>query len=219
NTKGKVEAQISSAGTEIDLQKEQAAASIREAVAAVDIQREATERQAKELGVTTSAIAAENLANAYADVARRTEHQATRYTWASLSTYFFSIGVAGAGIYTAQHTSEIKVYIARAALGIPFALFATYLNSLASTHRREAWRLRHIELQIKTANPFLGLLSSERREETLAALALRFFPGQEGVSFDGEHSADLSPDVVALLRQLIVQQGTGAALPASKPAS
>jgi hypothetical protein len=107
NTKSKVEAQISDAGTEIDLQKEEAVTSIKEAVAAIDTQREATERQARELGVTTSAIAAENLANAYAEVARRTETQATRYTWASLSTYLFSIAVAGAGIYSAQHTSDL----------------------------------------------------------------------------------------------------------------
>lgn len=90
-------------------------------------------------GLTTSAIAAENLANAYAEVVRKTEGQAKRYTWGSLLTYLFSILVAGVGIYTtAQHTSEVETFVARAALGIPFALFGTYINSLASNHRREA---------------------------------------------------------------------------------
>jgi hypothetical protein len=219
STRSKIEAQISDAGTEVADKKERAFASIGEAVDAVNTRREAAEQQASELGLTTSAIAAENLANAYAEVVRKTERQAKRYTWGSLLTYLFSILVAGVGIYTtAQHTSEVETFVARAALGIPFALFGTYINSLASNHRREAWRLRHIELQIRTANPFLGLLDSERREETLAALAIRFFPGQEGVSFDGERNAELTPEVITLLRQLLVQQGSAATPGPSKPA-
>lgn len=207
NARGKIESEIGEAATEIAGQKDQALTSIGEAVVAVGAHREAADQQASELGIVTSAISAENLADAYAKDAKRTEQHAKWYTWASIGTGLLSIVVAGLGVYSAGSSSELHIYISRAALGIPVALFAAYINNLASTHRREAWRLRHIDLQIRTANPFLGLLASGPREEALAALALRFFPGQEGVGFDGEGAANSNPELVELLRQLIQQQG------------
>jgi len=217
-TRDEIKTQISEAGAEVAGQKDQAFAAISNAVDAINTQRETAEQQASELGLTTSAIAAENLADAYGEVARNTEEQAERYTRGALAIYLFSILVAGVGIYTtAQHTSQVETFVARAALGIPFALFGAYINSLASTHRREAWRLRHIELQIRTSNPFLGLLDTGRREETLAALALRFFPGQEGVSFDGKGAWGPTPELFELLRMLLQQQGASAATPMRTP--
>jgi hypothetical protein len=207
SARGKIESQIGGAATEIASQKDQAFTSISEAVDAVSTRREAAERQASELGIFTSAISAENLADAYAEVAKRTERQARWYTCASIATGVISIAVAGIGIYTASSSTEIHTYIARAALGIPVAVFAAYINSLASTHRREAWRLRHIELQIRTANPFLGLLDNQRQKETLAALALRFFPGQEGVSFDSKSAPGSSTELIDLVRMMLQQQG------------
>lgn len=217
-TRHKIETQISETRAEVSIQKDQAFASINEDIQAVNARREVAEQQARELGVVTNAVAAENLAEAYAEVAKRTETQARAYTWGSIATYILSLAVAGIGIYTAKQTSQVETFVARAALGIPVALFGTYINSLASTHRREAWRLRHIELQIRTANPFLGLLETGRREETLAALAVRFFPGQEGVSFDGGGNAEV-PELISLLRQLVLQQGAGITHGPSPPAA
>lgn len=215
--RAKIETEITEAGAEVAGQKDQAFAAIKDATEAVNERREAAEQQARELGLKTSAIAAENLAEAYAPVAKETEEQAKRYTQASLATYLFSIVVAGVGILftAAEHTPEMETFVARAALGVPFALLGAYIASLATTHRREAWRLRHIELQIKTANPFLGLLDTDRREETLAALAIRFFPGQEGVSFDGESAPHYNPELIELLWKLLQRQGnSGATAPA-----
>jgi hypothetical protein len=101
--------------------------------------------------------------------------------------------------------SGFDTVIARAAFGLPVALLAAYVNNLATTHRREAWRLRHIELQIRTANPFLGLLDGERRKETLAALALRFFPGQEGVGSDSNET-DLPLNLIEAVGKLLREQ-------------
>lgn len=219
NTRSKIEAQVSDAAAKVDGQKDQAFASIKEAVEAVDTRRKEAEQQASELGVVTSSIAATNLAEAYTEDAERTETLAWRYTFASLATGLLSIIVAGVGVYTAGTSSEVHVLIARAALGLPVALFAAYVNNLASSHRREAWRLRHIELQIKTANPFLGLLARGLREDTLAALALRFFPGQEGVSFDGESTANYTPELIELLRKLLQLQGASGGNAPSAPST
>jgi hypothetical protein len=134
-----------------------------------------------------------------------------------LAVGILSVAVTAAGLLTVKEPSSFETVIAHAAYGLPVALLAAYVNSLASTHRREAWRLRHIELQIRTANPFLGLLDDARRKETLAALALRFFPGQEGVSFDGKGSAELTPELIDLLRKVLQQQGASSANASSMP--
>jgi hypothetical protein len=217
STRGQIKTQIGEAAAEVAGQKDQAFASIKEATEAVDARREAADQQASELGLVTSSIAAENLADAYAVEAKRTETQAKRYTWSSLAIGVLSVAVTVIGLLTVKEASSFQTVIGHAAFGIPVALFAAYINSLASTHRREAWRLRHIELQIRTANPFLGLLESGRREETLAALALRFFPGQEGVSFDGKGNAMAAPELIELLRTVLQRQG-GSTTGPSNPA-
>jgi hypothetical protein len=215
-TRGQIKTQIGEAGAEVAGQKDQAFAAIKEAVEAVDTHREAANQQASELGLVTSAIAAENLADAYAIEAKRTEKQAKRYTWSSLAIGVLSVAVTVIALLTVKEASSFQTVIGHAAFGIPVALLAAYVNSLASTHRHEAWRLRHIELQIRTANPFLGLLDSGRREETLAALALRFFPGQEGVSFDGKGNAMPAPELIELLRTMLQQQGAHSAMSPSR---
>ncbi|HEY0319210.1 MAG TPA: hypothetical protein VGC49_13080 [Solirubrobacterales bacterium] len=218
STKGKIEGQISEAGAAVGAQRDQAVSLMNEAVKAVSTGREAAEQQAGELGLVTTTIAAHNLAETYAVEAKRTEQQTARYTWSSLVMGVVSVLVTIVGLLTVKEPSSFQTVIAHAAFGLPVALFAAYINSLATTHRREAWRLRHIELQIRTANPFLGLLNTVRREETLAALALRFFPGQEGVSFDGKGALETTPELIDLLRRMIVQQG-GNTPTGSTPAS
>ena len=218
SAKGQVKAQIGEAAAEVAGQKDQAFAAINEAVEAVDTRRAAADQQARELGLVTSAIASENLADAYAIEAKRTEEQAKRYTWSSLAIGVLSVVVTVIALLRVKESSSFQTVIGHAAFGIPVALLAAYVNSLASTHRHEAWRLRHIELQIRTANPFLGLLDAGRREETLAALALRFFPGQEGVTFDGKGNAVQAPELVEMLRTMLQQQGMNSATSPVTPA-
>jgi hypothetical protein len=200
--------------------KNQAFTAINEAVDAIGTRREAADQQASELGLVTSHIAAENLADTYAVEAKRTEEQTRRYTLGSLVIGVLSVAVTIIGLLTVKEESSFQTVIGHAAFGIPVALLAAYINSLASHHRLEAWRLRHIELQIRTANPFLGLLDAGRREETLAALALRFFPGQEGVGFDGKGNGMPTVEVVELLSALLQRQGSAApSVPAADPTS
>ena len=218
SARGHVKTQIGEAAADVASQKDQAFTAMKEAVEAIDARRQAADQQASELGLVTSAIAAENLANAYAIEAKRTEKQTKRYTWSSLAIGVLSVAVTVIGLLTVNEPSGFQTVIAHAAFGIPVALLAAYVNSLASAHRREAWRLRHIELQIRTANPFLGLLDAGRREETWAALALRFFPGQEGVSFDGKSNAMQAPEMIELLHTMLRQQGANTAMAPSTPA-
>jgi hypothetical protein len=197
---------IAGVAAELSGQREQAFDAINEATEAVKIRRTEADRQADELGLVTSAIAAENLANAYAEDAQRTEQQSSRFTVASLVIGALSVAASLTGLVTAQAGSGFDTIIARAAFGLPVALLAAYVNNLATAHRREAWRLRHIELQIRTANPFLGLLDSDRRRETLAALALRFFPGQENVGSEPKEQQSLPLDLIEALRVLLREQ-------------
>lgn len=101
------------------------------------------------------------MADAYAIEAKKTEEQAKRYTWGSLIIGVAAVAVTVIGLLTVNKSSGFETVIAHAAYGIPGALLAAYVNSLAAAHRHEAWRLRHIELQIRTANPFLGLLAND----------------------------------------------------------
>jgi hypothetical protein len=197
--------QIASAAAEVSGRRDQAFISIDTETEAIVERRAEADRQADELGLVTSAIAAENLADAYAKDAERTEQQSKRFTWASLVTGAVSVAVSVYGLLTVKAGSGFDTVIARAAFGLPVALLAAYVNNLATTHRREAWRLRHIELQIRTANPFLGLLDGERRKETLAALALRFFPGQEGVGSDSNET-DLPLNLIEAVGKLLREQ-------------
>jgi hypothetical protein len=197
---------ISTAAAEVSGQREKAFQAIEVEENAVKERRADAEQQAEELGLVTSALASHNLANAYAEDARRTEKQSKRFTWASLLVGAVSVLVSAVGLLTVKEGSSFDTVIAHAAFGLPVALLAAYVNSLATTHRKEAWRLRHIELQIRTANPFLGLLDADRRKETLAALALRFFPGQEGMSPASKDGSEPPSDVIDALARLLHEQ-------------
>jgi hypothetical protein len=197
---------IGTAATEVAGQRDQAFEAMRTETEAVEERRADAERQADELGLVTSALAAHNLADAYAKDAERTEDQAGRYTVGSLVIGVISVGVSVFGLLTVKAGSGFDTVIARAAFGLPIALLAAYVNNLATTHRREAWRLRHVELQIRTANPFLGLLDPERRRETLATLALRFFPGQDNFLSDAGGGQPSALELIDALRVLLREQ-------------
>lgn len=212
-TKASAEGQlVADAAAEVSGQKEKAFQEIASDLEAVKERRSDADRQANELGVVTSAIAANNLAQDYAENAEKTEGQARRFTTASLIIGAVSVGISAYGLISVKAGSSFDTVLARAAFGLPVALLAAYVNNLATTHRREAWRLRHIELQIRTANPFLGLLDAERRRETLAALALRFFPGQEAIS-DSKDGESAPLDLIEALGKLLREQQARGVVP------
>lgn len=197
---------IDTAATEVAGQRDQAFEAISAETKMVEERRADAERQADELGLVTSALASHNLADAYAQDAERTEQQARRYTVASLGIGLISVGISLYGLLTVHAGNGVDTALTRAAFGIPVALLAVYVNSLATTHRREAWRLRHVELQIRTANPFLGLLDADRRRETLATLALRFFPGQDSFVAESKDGQPPTLELIEALRALLREQ-------------
>jgi hypothetical protein len=196
---------ISTISEEVVGRREEAVEAIDSEQAAVTSRRENAESAADELGLVLGDVAAHSLAKDYAKGAQRTERQARGYTAASIVLGCLAIAASVTGLLTLKEGSAIDTALARFAFGLPFAIFIPYMNSLASAHRKEAWRLRHVELQIRTANPFLTLLDDDRRKETLAALALRFFPGQEAIG-SSEESPSTPLDVIEALRLLLKDQ-------------
>lgn len=85
--------------------------------------------------------------------------------------------------------------------------------------RNQAWKLRHLELQLRTLNPFLAGLEDVARKSVLADLALRFFSGHEGVVSNSEnHGGEtVSLDAEQLLALLMRVQPLGATSLESQP--
>lgn len=119
DTRDEIKAQISEAAAEVSGQKEQAFSDIQEATAAVEKRREAADQQARELGQVTSSLAAQNLAEAYAPVAKRTEKHALVYTVASIAVGVAALAVTAVGLLTLGEQPEVEQVIAHAAWGFP----------------------------------------------------------------------------------------------------
>jgi hypothetical protein len=103
----------------------------------------------------------------------------TARTAAALLLGTLAVGLAA--FFTLTHINDkpdIAEGLPKAGISIPFALLAAYLGRLGARFRQIAWRWRHVELQLRTAESYIGELDSDRRSSLIEALALRFFPGQ-----------------------------------------
>jgi hypothetical protein len=146
-------------------------------------------------------VAAEHLAQQYASRADETETTAQKYTTAAIVggivAALASIGIAVAGLAGGHDVSSI---LSKGLLTLPVIALAGYFGGLARSHRQMAWHYRHVELQIRTAEPYLAPLDDRARKTMLAALALRFFPGQtlNPQRGDTEMATD-TPAIVAAL--------------------
>jgi hypothetical protein len=147
-------------------------------------------------------VAAEHLAEQYAKHANDTETTAKNYTKAAIAAgvtaAIASVVIAIVGLAGGHDVSSI---LSKALLTLPVIALAGYFGGLARSFRRMAWHWRHVELQIRTAEPYLAPLADEPRKTMLAALALRFFPGQAlnpQSRGDTEMATD-TPDIVAAL--------------------
>lgn len=143
-------------------------------------QRADVERLVAEVGSLANKAGGLALANDYGTRANRIEK---RSNWATGIAIGLAVLIAMLAVVLAfdagKDADPLKSALQKAPITIPFLLLNIYIARLASSFRDEAIKLRHIELQIRTANPFLGALDPERRQAVLAMLALRFFPGQE----------------------------------------
>lgn len=148
----------------------------RERVAAA---RRTVDDVAREVGALASKAGGLALARDYGTRADVIEKRANRFTWASIGIAALVGAIAIAlAVDAGQDPNPLKSVLQKAPITIPFLLVNLYVGRLASSFRSEAVQLRHIELQIRTANPFLSALDDGRRKAVLAMLALRFFPGQ-----------------------------------------
>ena len=123
--------------------------------------------------------ASDELSRQYSDQAKRNERAA--FWFELLAIAVFVAAVAVAAYFTLTHvndTPDLAEGLAKAGVSIPIALLALFLERLATRFRQMAWRWRHVELQLRTAEPYIAELDEQRRMNLIETLALRFFPGQ-----------------------------------------
>lgn len=165
--------------TEVEHEKEVAITAIKEHESSVSEEQERLRQLGHKVEVLAHEAAADELSRQYAQQAKRSERTSLWYTVAALVV---GAGAAAlAAYFTLKHINDetnVAKGVARAAIAIPIALFAAYLGGLAGRYRQIAWRWRHVELQLRTAESYISELEPERRNALIESLALRFFPGQ-----------------------------------------
>jgi hypothetical protein len=173
---------VSDAKAKVETDQGRAQADIEGAREEVLRARDDLVRLVEEVGGLAGQAGAAVQANEYGSRADRIETLANRLTVAAvvLGT-LIALGAVVLAISAAGATDPLTAAAEKAPISIPLLALNIYIGGLARGFRQEAVQLRHIELQIRTANPFLGALDEERRKAILAILALRFFPGQAAV--------------------------------------
>jgi hypothetical protein len=163
----------------VESAKNEAISSMREREDAVAKEQERLAELGHKIDVLAHEAAADELARQYEHQAKRSERSAFWFTAAAL--LIGTLAVALAAYFTLHHIKDkpdIAEGLAKAGISIPFALLAAYLGRLGARFRQIGWRWRHVELQLRTAEPYIAELDAERRSSLIEALALRFFPGQ-----------------------------------------
>lgn len=152
---------------------------------------------------------AHQLATEYAARADAARRAATRWTIATLLVGAAAICLGAAFVLVGVHQQhDAADILTKAGVSLPLLGVAAYLNKLAGEERRDGRTWRHVELQIRTAQPYLANLPEAKRDDVQAALALRFFPGQSQNPHGG--GADPEPDdAIAFVRGLQQQRDSG----------
>jgi hypothetical protein len=204
SSRGKIEANVQVS----EQARTEALESIHAAERHINDEAERIRELVKDVSAVIQGASAHQLANDYAMRAESARNTARWWTIATLVVGALAIALGAAfvlvGVHQNHDPSEI---LTKAGISLPLLGVAAYLNKLGSEERRDARTLRHVELQIRTAQPYLANLPEETRDNVQAALALRFFPGQsqnphgEGVPQDPD-------DAVALVRELTRKQAT-----------
>lgn len=202
-------AQANSELSEIQAVTATAAAERDNAVAEIQATREDAkrartdmERLVQEVGGLANKAGAAVQADDYGNRADTIETRANRLTIASVALgAVIAIGALVLAISASQATDPLEAALEKLPISLPLLLLNFYIGGLAKAYREEAVALRHIELQIRTANPFLGALDEPRRKAVLAMLALRFFPGQAVSTTQTSESPDIAQALGTLLQQ------------------
>lgn len=193
---------INAAAAEVDSRQAMAIEKIQAAEKSFEEDRERVRRLVDETDQLVHEASAATLAREYGRHAVAEEERADRFTRAAIGAGFVAaIGTIVIAYFAfTSDESGVGAVLTKGALTIPLILFAGYLARLAGQFRKKAWSWRHVELQIQTSEPFIALLDDQPRKALLAALALRFFPGQSQVP-DGDVTADMG-DPAELLSSL-----------------
>jgi hypothetical protein len=195
------ESRIKSAAEEVDSHRATALEEIQKSEESLEENRDRAKRLVEETDQLVHEASAATLAREYGRHAQAEEERADRFTRAAiLAGLVAAIGTAVIAYLAFSNESGVGAVLTKGALTIPLILFAGYVARLAGQFRRKAWGWRHVELQIQTSEPFIALLDDGPRKALLAALALRFFPGQSQAP-DGDAVADLG-DPAAILNSL-----------------
>jgi len=173
--------------SEVQAAKAEAVASIAADQQAIAEQRRRLEDLGQKVERLSHEAASDELAKQYATHAKHGERIAF---YLSLVALVVGGGAAVVAAYlTIKHANEsdpkVLEGLAKASISLPIALFAAALGKLGARYRRMAWHWRHVELQLRTAEPYIAELEGDRRANMIEALAGRFFPGQP-LSIDGE---------------------------------
>jgi hypothetical protein len=172
-------AEIQSAAAVVNVTRDEAVEAIRDHEAALQEARERVERLVDDTSSLVHGVTADHIAKAYAERAKGALASAGKWTIAAIV-----VGIAGAlwavavAIHAFTESQSVSETVGKVLVSLPILVVAGYLASIASNNRRMGWHWSHIELQIRTAEPFIANLDDDTRNRLLAALAIRFFPGQ-----------------------------------------
>jgi hypothetical protein len=172
--------QLDSQIGQVEQSKTVAVEAIQGHEAAVEQERQRVAAVAKKALALAHGVASEELARQYADKAKWT--QIAGWIFTGLAVLVGAGAAALAAVITLEYANDqdpdILLGLAKSAIALPIALLAAYLGRLAGRYRDMAWRLRHMELQLLTAELYIAELPEDRRAALVEQLALRFFPGQ-----------------------------------------
>jgi hypothetical protein len=195
--------EIQSAATTVGSEREEAILSITAHEVALTQERERVQRLVEETTSLVHGVTAAHIAKAYSDRAKTALKAANWWTAAAIAVGIVGAGWAAFVAFHAFHENQgVSTAIGKTLVSIPILIVAGYLAGIAGSNRRMGWHWSHVELQIRTAEPFIATLDEETRDRLLAALAIRFFPGQGQDPQQGGGSSE-SLDVGSLISGIL----------------
>jgi hypothetical protein len=214
--------EIQSAAAIVAASRDEAVDAIRAHEVAIGEDRERVEKLVADTTSLVHGATSDHIAKAYAQRAKEALDSAgTWTTWAIVTFVAAAAWAVGVAVHSFRNgdvgTTET---IGKVLVSLPILLLAGYVASVAANKRRMGWHWSHVELQIRTAEPFIANLDLETRNRLLAALAIRFFPGQGQDPQQGgasTESLDVGTLISGILHELGPRRGGGAPPDVSPP--
>jgi tetratricopeptide (TPR) repeat protein len=177
--------------------------SIGDAEASIRREAERVRDLVHDAAVLIQGAGADQLASEYRTRANSARKAAARWTAATLVLGTLAIIFAAAFVLVGvSRNHDISDTLTKAAISIPVFGLAFYLGRIGAEERKDARTWRHVELQIRTAQPYLANLPEIIRDDVQASLALRFFPGQAQSPHGGTDSDTEPEDALRLIREI-----------------